>query len=113
VVSRLQKINAPFAYSIHQSMFLSDPARPTATHYVFQRLRLADACKWLAEDGLDEFKNAESNLSIRVSPIAQILAKPRMKYRFPINVAGQVPSPGAVSPEVPACPCERLRAAML
>ena len=85
-------------------MLLRDPARPAPGKHILQRLRLSDTGKRIAENGLDEFKRAEGNFSVRLDPITKILTELQMKYGFPVNVARQVPSPGAASPEAPVCP---------
>lgn len=104
MVTGLQKINPLLAYAIYQSMFLRHPARPATGQHILQWFRLSNATKWIAQYRLDKFEDAKSNLPVGPNPMAQILSKLGMKYRFPLNAARQVPSPGGVSPMIPACP---------
>jgi len=104
VIPSLQKINAVSAYAIHQAVLLREAARPATREDVFQRLRLSDPRKWVAQDAFDEFECTERNLAVGFNPVTKILPELGMKYGFPVNVAWQVPSPAVTCLKVPVCP---------
>jgi len=89
-------------------MLLSKAARPASGKHIFERLGPSDSSKWVAQDAFDEFKGAERNLAISFNPVTKVLPKLWMKHGFPLNVAGQVPSPDATFPTVPVFPFGRL-----
>jgi len=91
-------------------VFLRNSARPAASQNVFQWLGLSNTDKRFAKDGLDEFEHTQSHFSVGPHPVAQILSKLGMKYSFPLSVARQDPSRGAVSLMAPVVPCGSLRA---
>jgi hypothetical protein len=111
VITSLKKINPPFAYPVNQPVFLRNPPRPAPCQHILQRLRFANSSKRIAQDGLNQFDGAQSNLAISRNPVAKILAELGMEYRFPISVARQVQSPDEVFPTAPASPSAVLHVA--
>lgn len=58
VVAPLEKIHAVGADEVHDSMFLSEAARPEAWSEVLEGLWLADPGKWLPKHRLDNRKRS-------------------------------------------------------
>lgn len=98
VVSRLQKVDPDLGHTIYQAVFLSDSARPASRQNILERLWFTNACKWISQNSLGEFKNTQRHFAISLNPVAKICPKLGMKYGLPINAARQVPFPGAVFP---------------
>jgi len=97
VVARLKEVDAPLSYSVNQPVLLGDPSRPAAREYIFQRLRPAEAGKWIAEDVFDKLQNAEGRFTVVIDPVPQVLPKLWMKHGLAFSGCCQAPSPGAVS----------------
>ena len=75
-------------------MFLRNASRPAARQHEFQRFRLSDPYKWLSQDGLDEIEYSEGDSAVGVNPVPQILTELDVKYRLPLRLSVQIPSPG-------------------
>ncbi len=60
-------------------MLLGETSRPRSCRKIFKGLGFADALERLAEGCLDDIQRPQSDFAICVHPIAQILAKFRMK----------------------------------
>jgi len=55
MITSLEKVDAPGGDAINETMLLGDAAAPAAGKFEPKRLRLADARKWVDQDGLYEF----------------------------------------------------------
>jgi len=71
VIAALQEINLPIPHQIHNPVFIRQAARPGSAMQVFEGLRLPDTGMGIAQNGFDQIKSAESQLSVRFNPIAR------------------------------------------
>jgi len=83
MVPRLQEIDAVVADQIDDAVLLGQTAGPDAGGKVFQRFRLADSGKGVAQNRFHNDQGAQGNLSFRGHPMAQVLDKFRLEDRLP------------------------------
>lgn len=109
MVARLQKIDPIPADEVDEPVFLREPAGPGTGREVFERFRLADTLKRVAEYCLYQVQRSQSGLPIGHHPISKILPEFGVKDRRPAPAAGaiagffgQAPSHDAVARRIPA-----------
>ena len=83
MVPRLQEIDPVAADQIYDAVLLGQTAGPDAGGKVFQRFRLADSGKGVAQNRFHNDQGAQGNPSFRGNPMAQVLDKFRMEDRLP------------------------------
>lgn len=72
MVPRLQEIDAVAADQIDDAVLLGKAAGPDAGGKVFQRFRLADPGKGIAQNRFHDDQGAQGNSSFRGQPMAQV-----------------------------------------
>ena len=71
----LQEVYAVSAYSVHQTVLLTDTSAPTTGEFKSERLRLPYSLKWIGDDRLNQRQDANRDLTIRLNPISKILTE--------------------------------------
>ena len=82
MVARLYEVDPVVLNEVHDSVLLSQPARPEIWPKMLEPLGLADADERIAEDCLDDLQETEGCPSIGLHPVAEILAKLGLEYGF-------------------------------
>jgi hypothetical protein len=75
VIPRLHILNPIRDYAVDKPMLLCNAAAPATGQLVLERLRLADAIKWIGEDSGHQVKDTESDFAVRLDPEPQIVSK--------------------------------------
>src|SRR5438128_2346428 len=83
MITRLKEVNAIALDQVDKPMLLGDSARPGVRQVLPQPLRLADACKWLAQHGLDQLQNAHCHRPIVRHPMAEVATELRVEDGLP------------------------------
>ncbi len=82
MVSRLQEINSIVAHEINNAVFLCQSSRPTTRCEIFEWFRFANTIKRIAQNGVNQFKSAQSQFAIRLNPVTQIFDEFGLKDCF-------------------------------
>jgi hypothetical protein len=69
VVACLKEINAFDADAVHQSMFLRNPPRPTASQQISQRLGFSWALEGIAQHRFDQIQYSDRGTPVALDPI--------------------------------------------
>ena len=75
MVSSLMKLDLVGGHAIDQAMFLSNATAPATGQRESERLRLTDPFKWVGQNSCYEVEDSESNLTVSLDPVTQIVAK--------------------------------------
>jgi len=87
VIPGLQEIDSVPGHPINQAMFLGDPPGPSAGEQILQRLGLADASEGIAQNRLNQLKDAQCNGPVRLHPVTQVGSELRMEDRLALTSA--------------------------
>ena len=93
MISSLKKIDTVVANEVNEAMFLGKTTRPDSGGEIFEWFGFANACKWIAHDGLDQVERTHGGLTVDFDPVAKVFPKFRLEDSFsPLTLQGQVPS---------------------
>ena len=103
MIPRLKKIDSVVANEVYKAMLLGKTTRPDAGGEIFKRFGFANACKGIADDGLDQVERTHGSLTVDFDPVAEVFPELWLEDSFStLNFQGQVPS--GVLPKLKALP---------
>ena len=72
MITSLKEIDPVVANQVDEAMLLGKTAGPYAGGEIFERFRLANTCKGIAQDGLNQIERPQGSLTVDFDPVAEV-----------------------------------------